>query len=172
MTKRGLIYVWTGIGAGKTTSALGVALREVGHGNKAIIVQFMKGLTNIGEFKIANKLSPNYEIYQFGTKHWVDLHHPSKKDIKHAEDGLKFAFKMLKKKPDLLVLDEINLAMAYKLLSTKKVLKLLKEVPAKTSVFLTGRFVPLEIMEIADYVTEFMTIKRPKKIITRKGIEY
>lgn len=172
MKKRGKIYVLTGIGAGKTTSALGVALRECGHNNKVIIIQFMKGKKDIGEVKIAKKLKNCYEIYQFGTKHWVNLHHPSKADIKHAEEGLKFAVKALKKKPDLLILDEINLAMAYGLLKTKKVIKILKETPVKTSVFLTGRFAPLEIMEIADYVTEFVTIKKPKTIITKKGIEY
>ncbi|MBI4919557.1 cob(I)yrinic acid a,c-diamide adenosyltransferase [archaeon] len=111
-------------------------------------------------------------MYQFGTKHWIDIHHPSIKDIQHAEEGLKFAEKTLKKSPNLLVLDEINLAMAYGLLKPKEVIKVLKKTPQKTAVFLTGRFAPLEVMEIADYVTEFVTLKKPRKITTTKGIEY
>jgi cob(I)alamin adenosyltransferase len=170
--KKSYIYVWTGIGAGKTTSSLGVALREVGHGNKVIIIQFMKGRKDIGEYKIRKRLSPEYEIYQFGRKGWVDLHHPSEEDKKLAQQGLEFARKCLKKKPDLLVLDEINLAMAYGLLDSKDVLDFLDELPKQTSVYMTGRFAPLEIMERADYVTEFVSLKRPKEMFAKKGIEY
>ena len=170
--KKGKVYVWTGLGAGKTTSALGVALRTVGHGMKAIVIQFLKGRKDIGEYKIKKKLAPNYEIYQFGRPGWVDLHNPSKQDIKMAQEGLKFAEKCLKKKPDLLVLDEINYAVAFGLVPVKDLLKLLDKVPEKTSVYLTGRFAPRQIMERADYVTEFVPLKMPKKIIARKGIEW
>ncbi|MBI2564482.1 cob(I)yrinic acid a,c-diamide adenosyltransferase [Candidatus Woesearchaeota archaeon] len=170
--KKATIYVWTGIGAGKTTSSLGVALREVGHGNNVIIIQFMKGRKDIGEYKIKKRLSPEYEIYQFGRTGWVNLKNPSLQDKKLAQQGLEFAKKAAKKKPDLLVLDELNLVLAYGLLDTNEVLKFLDTIPPKTSVYITGRFAPLKLMERADYVTEFVTLKRPSEIIAKKGIEY
>ena len=114
--KNGTVYLWTGIGAGKTTSALGVALRHVAHRKKVIIIQFMKGRKDIGEYMIRNKLKPYYEIHQFGTKKFVNLKKPSKLDKKYAEQGLAYAFKALKKKPKLIILDEINLAAAIGLL--------------------------------------------------------
>lgn len=170
--KKGLVYIWTGIGAGKTTSALGVALRQAGHRQKAIVIQFMKGRKDIGEYKIRNRLKPYYEIYQFGRKGWVNLKHPSKEDKEIAHKGLAFAYKCLKKKPHLLVLDEINLAVAAKLLAAKEVIDFLNKVPAKTSVYLTGRHAPKELIDRADYATEFVTLKQPKKMTARKGIEY
>jgi cob(I)alamin adenosyltransferase len=168
---KGIVYLWTGTGAGKTTSALGVALRQVGHKQKVIIIQFMKGRKDIGEYKIRNRLKPYYEIYQFGTKKLVDLKNPSKKDKELAEKGLEFAYKALKKKPKLLILDEINLAAAIKLLKVDDIIKFLDKVPAETSVYLTGRYAPLKLAKRADYVTLFKTMKQ-KKIKARKGIEY
>lgn len=170
--KRGLVYLWTGIGAGKTTSALGVALRQAGHKHKAIVIQFMKGRKDIGEYKIRNKLKPYYEIHQFGTKKLVNLKKPSKKDREFAKKGLAFAYKCLKKKPHLLILDEINLVVAIGLLTAKEVIEFLNKVPAKTSVYMTGRYAPKKLIDRADFATEFVTLKQPKKMIARKGIEY
>lgn len=169
---RSYIYVVTGNGAGKTTSTLGVALRQVGHCKKAVIVQFLKGRKNIGEYKVMKKLMPYYEIHQFGRPGWVDLANPSEKDKALARKGLEFAKQSLKKKPSLLVLDEVNYAMAYKMLPVNDVLKLLKSKPAKTSIYLTGRHAPKPIRAIADFVTEIVPVKRPKKIFAKKGIEY
>lgn len=170
--KKGLVYLWTGIGAGKTASALGIALRQVGHRQKAIVIQFMKGRKDIGEYLVRNKLKPYYEIYQFGRKGWVDLKKPSKEDKELARKGLAFAYKCLKKKPYLLILDEINLAVAINLLSAKEVIDFLDKVPSKTSVYLTGRYASKALIDRADYATEFVTLKQPRKIIARKGIEY
>src|SRR3989338_11342510 len=98
--KRAPVYLWTGMGWGKTTSALGAAMRCIGHGFKVIIIQFMKGRGDmIGEYKIRERLSPEYEIYQFGRPGWVNLNHPSKIDKELAEKGLKFAEECLEKKP-------------------------------------------------------------------------
>ncbi len=169
----GSLHVITGPGFGKTTSALGVALRCAGQGKKAVIVQFMKGRKNAGEYKIAKRLSPNYDIHQFGSKNWVDLKHPSEIDRKKAQEGLKFAIVTLKeKKPDLLVLDEINLAVAIGLINKKDVLEMLKTVPEKTTVYLTGRRAPKEFIKKADYAVEFKVLKMPKKFETKKGITY
>jgi len=171
MTKN--IYLWTGEGSGKTTSALGVALRCAGHNMKVIIVQFMKGRKYIGEYKIMQKLKPYYQIYQFGKKEFIKpLNKPTKKDKELAKKGLEFAKKAAEQKPRLLILDEINLACAIGLIKTKDVVELVKHCSKHTIVYLTGRRAPAELKKIADFVNEIKLIKAPKKYPTRKGIEY
>ncbi len=171
--KMGSIHVITGAGFGKTTSALGVALRCAGQGKHAVIVQFMKGRKNVGEYKIAKKLRPNYDIHQFGSPKFVNLKHPSKTDREKAQDGFRLAKAILtKERPDLLVLDEINLAVAIGLIGKKDVLEMLRTVPEKTTVYLTGRRAPKEFIKKADYAVEFKVLKMPKKFETKKGITY
>jgi cob(I)alamin adenosyltransferase len=170
--ERALVYVWTGMSSGKTTNALGAALRTVGHGKRAVIVQFMKGRKDIGEAKIAGRLGPEYELHQFGHDAWVNPKAPSEADRKLAREGLAFARKVAREKPHLLVLDELCLVLAYKMLPVEEVLAFLDEVPPETSVFITGRFCPHELMERADYVTEVVQLKRPEKVFAREGIEY
>ncbi len=168
----GKIYLWTGNGWGKTTSAIGAAVRAVGHGYKVVVIQFMKGWGDkIGEYKIRNKIK-NYEIYQFGRKGWVDLKKPTKKDKELAEKGLLFAYKIAKKKPFMLVLDEINLAVRIGLLDEKDVIKFLNIVPAKTTVYLTGRGATAGLRKRADFVNEILMRKGPKKLTGEKGIDY
>ena len=122
--KKAPIYLWTGPGWGKTTSALGVALRSIGHGKKVTIIQFMKGRKDkIGEYRARKKLGRLFEISQFGSPDWVNMKKPSEKDKKLAEKGLEAAKKAAKKKPFLLILDEINLAVAIGLLDEKRVIK-------------------------------------------------
>ncbi len=170
----GSIHVITGRGFGKTTSALGVALRCAGQGKRALIVQFMKGRKNVGEYKIAKRLWPNYDIRQFGATKWVNLKKPSEEDKRRAQEGFRFAEAILtKERPDLLVLDEINLAVAIGLIDKKDVLEMLKNVPKKTTVYLTGRRAPKEFIDRADYAVEFSILKMPKKKFeTKKGITY
>ncbi|MBD3156064.1 MAG: cob(I)yrinic acid a,c-diamide adenosyltransferase [Candidatus Aenigmarchaeota archaeon] len=181
--KKGLVYLWTGKGAGKTTSALGVALRAVGHGKKVVIIQFLKGRKGIGEFKIKDKLSPQYEIYQFGRKVFVNPRDPDKEDYKLAKEGLEFAKKKLKEKPFLLILDEINLITGPKtvegkkypgLLDVSEVIELLDQVPPEVTVYLTGRYAPKILIERADFATEVREIKHPldNGYSAREGIEY
>jgi len=168
----GYVYLWTGSGGGKTCNALGLALRCVGHNQRVVIIQFLKWWKNTGEYKIRNKLKPYYEIYQFGRKGWIGLNNLNEKDKKLAEDGLKFAERSLRKRPDLLVLDEINLALYCKLLDIKEVLKFLNKIPKKTTVVITGRCAPKELIKRADFVNEIRDVKHPKKIPTTKGIQY
>lgn len=170
--KHGPIYLNTGEGAGKTTAALGLALRAVGHGKKVIIIQFMKGRKNIGEWKIQKKLKPLYEIHQFGRPGWVDVYNPSEKDRQLAQEGLKFAWAALKRKPNMLILDEINIAAWCGLLDKKDVLRLLKAVPQKTTLVMTGRRAPKEFIAAADFVNEMRPIKFPKKMRAVRGIQY
>jgi len=163
------IYVFTGQGAGKTTAALGMALRELGHDYAVIVIQFLKWWKNTGEYKFKNK---NYEIYQFGRKGWHGLGNLDNRDKKLAEKAIEFAKKSLKKKPSLLILDELNLALHCKLLEIKEVINFLKKAPSNIDIVITGRNAPKEIIAIADCVNEVKMIKCPKKIITKKGISY
>ncbi len=171
---KGKIHVYTGNGEGKTTTALGLALRAVGHGYRVVIVQFMKGRKDIGEYLIKDRLYPEYNIYQFGKEELVDLSSPTDEDKRLANEGLKFAKNALKQKPKLLILDEINLALAIGLLEINDVLKLLSEIPDETVVVLTGRNAPKEIIDVADLVTEMKKIKHPfeEGVSAREGIEY
>jgi len=169
----GFVYLYTGTGAGKTANALGLALRSVGHKRKVVIVQFLKWWKNTGEYKIQKMLSPHYEIYQFGRKGWIGLGNLSDEDRELAKKGLMFAEKVaIEKKPDLLVLDEVNLALSCRLLDVEDVLKLLDRIPRKTDVVLTGRYASKALIERADFVNEIVDVKHPKKMITSKGIQY
>jgi len=169
----GYIYLYIGTGAGKTTNALGLALRSVGHRHKVIIIQFMKWWKNIGEYKVQKMLAPYYEIYQFGRKGWIGLSNLNDQDKKLAEKALKFAGKIAEeKKPSLLVLDEINLALYCQLLDVREVIDFLNRIPENTDVVLTGRFAPQELIDRADFVNEVKDVKYPKNMVTSIGIQY
>jgi len=171
--KKGNVYLWTGDGWGKTTSALGVALRAVGHRKKVVMVQFMKGRKDTGEYKARQKLKPYFEMAQFGRKEFIDLKSPSEKDRRLAKEGLEFALQALKKKPFLLILDEINIASRIGLLDVKEVISLLDRAPASTNIYLTGRYAPRKLMKRADYVTEVRAVKHPPiKGNGKIGIDY
>jgi len=170
--ERGTVYLYTGEGAGKTTNALGLALRCLGHGYKVVIIQFLKWWKNTGEYKFKKLFPDNYEIYQFGRKGWIGLKNLTEKDKQLCKKALNFAERKMKEKPRLLVLDEINLALDCKLLDTREVLDFLKTVPKETSVVLTGRRAPRELVEFADFVNEILDIKHPDEIPSVKGIQY
>ena len=158
---RGTVYLYTGEGAGKTSSALGLALRCLGHDYKVVIIQFLKWWRNTGEYKFKKKMPGNYEIYQFGRKGWIGLRNLTDKDKQLCRRALSLAKKKAKEKPRLLVLDEINLALDNKLLDVDEVIDFLKTVPKETSVVLTGRHAPRELVEFADFVNEILDIKHP-----------
>jgi len=169
----GYIYLYTGAGGGKTTNALGLALRTVGHKRTVMIIQFMKWWKTTGEYRIRKTLEPYYEIHQFGRKGWHGLNKLKKEDRVLACKALSFARQeMIRKKPHLLVLDEINLAVHTKLINVNDVLALLDLVPKRTHVVLTGRYAPKELIQRADFVNEVVAVKHPDKIPTTKGIQY
>lgn len=168
----GLIYLYTGTGAGKTTNALGLALRSIGHKHKVIIIQFLKWWKNTGEYKFKDILPEYYEIYQFGRKGWIGLENLTEEDKELTKKGLEFAKKCLEKKPNLLVLDEINLAIHCKMIDVKEVLEFLDKVPKETTVVLTGRNAPQELIDRADFVNEIIDKKHPEEIPSEKGIQY
>jgi cob(I)alamin adenosyltransferase len=169
----GYVYLYTGTGGGKTTNALGLALRSVGHRRKVIIIQFMKWWRKTGEYKIRKKLEPYYEIYLFGRKGWHGLGNLREEDKRLAKKALAFAKQIVReKKPHLLILDEINLALYCDLLSVQEVLEFLDSLPKKTDVVLTGRFAPKILIDRADFVNEIIDIKHPEEMVTTKGIQY
>lgn len=167
------VYLWTGDGWGKTTSALGAALRALGHGYSVSMIQFMKGWKDkTGEYKIRRRLGKKFSIQQFGTKKWVNLKKPNAKDIELAKQGLRAAYIAAKKKPFLLVLDEINLAVRIGLLKEKEILGFLNSVNPKTTIYLTGRKATTGLITRADYVNEIISRKKIKELKGKKGIDY
>jgi cob(I)alamin adenosyltransferase len=171
--KRGMVYVYSGTGAGKTTNALGIAMRCVGHEQKVVVIQFMKWWKKTGEYKIRKRLKPYYEIYQFGRKGWIGLDNLNERDRAMARKGLEFAKKVVaEKKPSVIILDEMNLALHCKLLDMKEVVQFLHGLPPYTDAVLTGRYAPKELIEAADFVNEVRDVKHPKKMVARAGIQY
>ena len=117
-------------------------------------------------------MGKNYQIYQFGLSSWVNLRKPSKEDKEIALKGLEFTKRIVKQKPFLLILDEINLATKIGLLDVKKVVGLLSSIPSSITVYLTGRKAPKELIKIAAYVNEIKSIKLTKSLKGKKGIDY
>ncbi|TET21741.1 MAG: cob(I)yrinic acid a,c-diamide adenosyltransferase [Candidatus Cloacimonadota bacterium] len=170
----GLIQVFTGDGKGKTTAALGEALRACGHGFKVLVVQFMKGDIRYGEFNIAPKL-PNFELRQFGLPTFVKRGEPSAEDLRLAREGFEFAKSAIQSKAyDMVILDELNVAIDYGLIKLEDVLAFLKDRPEGVEIIITGRNAPKQIIEIADLVSKIEEIKHPyqKGILGRKGVEW
>jgi cob(I)alamin adenosyltransferase len=169
----GYSYLYTGTGAGKTANALGLAPRSVGHKRRVVIIQFLKWRKNVGEYKVRGMLAPYYEIYQFGRRGWIGLENLGEEDKKLAKKALKFAENIVEqKRPNLLVLDEINLALHCKLLEVREVLEFLDKIPKKTDVVLTGRYAPNELIAKVDFVNEVVDIKYPSQMVMTRGIQY
>ena len=172
--EKGLIQVYTGNGKGKTTAALGLALRAVGHGLKVLFIQFMKGNMDYGELESSKKLSPYLTIKQVGRETFVSKTNPDPIDIKLAQDGFALAKKAIwDDEYDIVILDEINVAIDYGLIPLSDLLHLLNTKPGGVELILTGRNARPEILEKADLVTEMVERKHyyPKGVKARKGIE-
>lgn len=172
--EEGLVQVYTGDGKGKTTAAFGLALRALGRGLKVYVIQFIKGGFDYGELYVVGKL-PNLTLKTFGRGKFVTKKPAEKEDVKLAEEALTLAEKVVKGgEYDIVVLDEINVALDLKLIKTERVVELVKSKPKHVELVLTGRYAPKEIIEIADLVTEMKEIKHPfnKGQHARKGIEY
>jgi len=171
---RGLVQVFTGNGKGKTTAALGTILRAAGHGLRIFIVFFMKGDYNLGEYASLKKL-PDVNIASFGLRRLIDPANVDPEDIRQAKLALEAAREAaLNGKYDLVVLDEVNVAVEYKLVELDDVIDLVNRKPENVELILTGRYAHKRLIEIADLVTEMVKVKHPfdKGIDARKGIEY
>ncbi len=167
----GPIHLYTGDAAGKTSAALGRALRAVGHGQRVVIVQFLKGRKDIGEYLIQGRLSPEYEIHQYGTEHFIDPDNPGDEDRELAKRCLEDIGGYLASAPDVLILDEVCYACACGLIEAGDVVGLLKDKPRRTYVILTGRGAPQELIEIADIATELIDLKQ-RGCTALEGVEY
>jgi cob(I)alamin adenosyltransferase len=167
----GKIHIYTGDGKGKTTAALGLTLRAIGAGYRVYIIQFLKG-QDYSELKSLKPLEA-VTLKRFGEKNYV-LKPGQAKDRQAARQALAWSQKILRSgRFDVVVLDEVFLALFFKLLPVSAVVELLKNKPQNVELILTGRRAPERIIRLADYVTEMKEIKHPYKhgLLARKGIE-
>ena len=172
---QGLVSIFTGDGKGKTTAAIGTVVRAAGHGLRSFIVFFMKGKSfTRGEINIISKI-PNVTLAEFGQNDWVDKNNIKPEHKKQARLALTTAREaILSGNYDLVVLDEINIAINYKLIELGEVIKLINDKPRNLELILTGRNVDTKLVQMADLVTEMLMIKHPytRGIKARQGIDY
>ncbi|TYP59944.1 cob(I)yrinic acid a,c-diamide adenosyltransferase [Thermosediminibacter litoriperuensis] len=172
--KKGLVLIYTGNGKGKTTAALGLALRAIGHGEKVYMIQFMKGSPDYGEVRAVSYL-PNFHLVQKGRDCFVKKGDPHPEDLRFAGEGVELARQVIAGgEYDLVILDEINVAVDFGLVSEEDVLSLIDLKPETTTLVLTGRYASEKLMEKADMVSEVREIKHHfhKGIGAQPGIEY
>ena len=167
----GKIHIYTGNGKGKTTAALGLALRAIGAGYKVYIIQFLKGQ----DYSELKSLKPIKEITvkRFGQKTFIHKIGTNPDKIA-AHQALNWSNKVLKShKFEVVILDEVFLAVFFKLVSVDQLIKLIKNKPKNVELVLTGRKAPKEVIKLADYVTEMKEIRHPYQqgVMARKGIE-
>jgi len=171
--KKGLIQIYTGNGKGKTTAALGLSLRAAGRGLTVFIAQFVKGMF-YGELEALERFAPQITLHQYGRKCFI-RDQPTEEDVRLAREGWQEIQDILKStKYDLLILDEIGIAIHYRLISLEEVEELLRSKPDSVELVLTGRKIPEALYEQADLVTEMREIKHYYNagVQARKGIEF
>ena len=177
MSKDGLVIVYTGNGKGKTTAALGLAIRAIGYEHKVCMLQFIKGSWHYGEMDSSKKLEPNFELIAIG-KGFVgilDDNSPREEHEKYAAEALRICREKINSgKYNVVILDEVNYAINLGLIDVQEIIKIIKEKPSNLDLVLTGRDVKEEIVELADLVTEMKEIKHPFKsgIKAKKGIDF
>ena len=162
----GLLQVYTGSGKGKTTAALGVALRAAGRGARTVMLSFLKDDPDYGEAMAAQYL-PHFLLRQVGRDAFVNFHNPDPIDLKMVREGWEDT-------ADLLILDELNIVLATGMLPLEEVIDFLKKYKGKTEIITTGRGAPEELISIADLVTDMQEIKHyfHKGISSRDGIDH
>lgn len=174
--RKGLIIVNTGPGKGKTTAAMGTALRAVGNGMKVLMLQFLKGSWHYGELDAVKAFGDNFVMKQLG-RGFVKVGgaETDPEDIRMVEEAWAEAEKAISSGEwDLVVLDEINYAISYKMLDPEKVAAVLRKKPDMVHVILTGRSAHPTIIDLADTVTEMKQVKHAyeKGVMAQRGIEY
>ena len=173
MKATGYIQVYTGNGKGKTTAALGLALRAAGAGKKIFFAQFVKGRI-YSETEAVKKYIPGMEIKQYGLESFI-LNTPADKDIDAARKALSEVSRIIEEgRYDLIILDEASIAIYFNLFTVSELIDAIKNKKPETEIVITGRNAPAELIEIADLVTEMKEIKQyyTKGVKARKGIEY
>jgi cob(I)alamin adenosyltransferase len=174
--RKGLIIVYTGNGKGKTTAALGMVVRAIGYNWRVLMIQFIKGDWIYGELEGYKKLAPNFELKRMG-KGFVRImgdKRPIEDHIEAAKTALRYASDQMGKDYDILILDEVNVAIREGLLTVQDVLDVLNKRPPYLTVILTGRNAADQLIEMADLVTEMTEIKHPyqKGILAQPGVDY
>ena len=170
---RGLVHVYTGNGKGKTTAAIGLGIRATGENLKVYMIQFMKG-RRYSEIDAIEKIN-NFSVIQFGRDEFVNKKNPEQIDIDLARKGFEHAKEiLLKNKYDVVILDEINVAIDYNLVPLDEVIKLIENKPKNIELILTGRYANPQIIMRADLVSEILEIKHPyhNGVQSRKGIDW
>jgi cob(I)alamin adenosyltransferase len=173
----GIVVVFTGKGKGKTSAALGIVLRAVGHGHKVGMIQFIKGEWFYGELISSKRLEPEFEMIVAGKGFVgiIDDDHPLEAHRMAAQKAISLAKeKTLSGNYDIIILDEINYALNMKLLVLQDVIDIINARPKKTTLVLTGNHAAAEVLDLADMVTEMREIKHPyaRGIKAKKGIDY
>lgn len=174
MPKQGLVMVITGDGKGKTTSAFGQALRAVGQGYKVSIIQFMKG-RKYGEVKALERNIPEIQVIQCGLDSFVMRDNPAPVDVALAQKGLERAKEVIQSGEfDMVILDEINVAVDFNLIPEEELLQLLRNKNPEMSIIVTGRYASDKLIEMADLVSEVTEVKHHYNagIKDQPGIEY
>lgn len=170
----GLLQVYTGSGKGKTTAALGIVLRASGYGATSLMIQFMKDDKGYGEYSAA-KFIPGFELLQVGRDCFVDFANPDPVDLKMMLDGWEAAKEaILSQKYDIVILDELNVGLHYKMLPMDEVIDFLQTARGKTEIITTGRYAPKQLIEIADLVTDMQSVKHYffAGVKSRDGIDH
>jgi cob(I)alamin adenosyltransferase len=177
MGKDGLVIVYTGNGKGKTTAALGMALRAIGYNHKICLIQFIKGSWPYGEMESAKRLEPELELIIAGKGFVgiIDDKSPREEHVKIAKEAIQISKKKIQSgNYNIVILDEVNYAINLGLIDVNDVLELIKSKPDNLNLVLTGNHTKNEIIELADLVTEMKEIKHPFKsgIKAKKGIDF
>ena len=172
--RKGLVQVFTGDGKGKTTAALGTALRALGHGLKVFVVVFMKGNYPYGEWEALSRF-PNATVVRFGFLDFTDPNNVKPEEREQAKLALTAAREAVASgEYDLVILDEVNIAAAWNLIGIDDVCRLIRDKPSHVELILTGRRADKKLVELADLVTECIKVKHPydKGTLAREGIEF
>ncbi len=168
-----MIHVYTGNGKGKTTASLGLSIRALGRGKRVCLIQFMKKNWEYGEIRMLEKID-GIDVFQFGTDKLIDPNHPAPIDFEEAELAFSKAKDAIRSGSyDLIVIDEINVAVEWKLLPVEKQLELMN-IPTEAELVMTGRYARQVVIDRADLVTEMREIKHyfAQGVPAREGIEH
>ena len=169
-----MLQVYTGTGKGKTTAALGVAFRGAGYDLKTMMFSFLKDDPNYGEARAASLL-PGFALKQVGRDEFVNFYDPDPIDLQMVRDGWELAKKAIaNREADIFILDELNIVLATKMLPTEEVAEFVAQHKNDVEIILTGRGAPVEIMNIADLVTDMKEIKHyfSQNVSSRNGIDH
>ncbi len=173
MKSLGLMHLYTGDGKGKSSAAFGLGLRAWGHGMRVCVIQFIKSTEYSGEFKAITSLD-GITIDQFGTGRFFGKRPPSKEDLSLAHRGLELARECLSGNCDMVILDELNVAINIGLVAVEEAKEVIENRSDGVEVVVTGRNAPQAFVDMADYLTEFVSKKHPfeRGVSARKGVEF